>query len=81
MTVGAGLDSVPKPITPGPEMAALARFHTDVTWTGTIQAGGMGPGAPAMTAVGWGTMRPSRTAAGSSAPTSRTSSCPPAASC
>ena len=54
MTVGAGLNSVPKPITPGPEMAALARFHTDVTWTGSIQAGGMGPGTPAMTAVGWG---------------------------
>jgi hypothetical protein len=35
-------------------MAALARFHTDVTWTGSIQAGGMGPGIPAMTAVGWG---------------------------
>jgi hypothetical protein len=35
-------------------MAALARFHTDVTWTGTIQPGGMGPGTPAMTAVGWG---------------------------
>jgi hypothetical protein len=52
MSVGADLDSVPKPITPGPEMAALARFHTDVTWTGSIQAGGMGPGIPAMTAVG-----------------------------
>ena len=58
MTVGAGLDSVPKPITPGPEMAALARFHTDVTWTGSIQAGGMGPGRPAMTAVGWGKHEP-----------------------
>ncbi len=54
MTVGAGLDSIPMPITPGREMAALARFHTDVTWTGSIQAGGMGPGTPAMTAVGWG---------------------------
>ena len=54
MSVGADLDSVPKPITPGPEMAALARFHTDVTWTGSIQAGGMGPGIPALTAVGWG---------------------------
>jgi hypothetical protein len=54
MIAGADLDNVPKPITPGPEMAALARFHTDVTWTGTIQAGGMGPGTPAMTANGWG---------------------------
>ena len=36
MSAGADLDSIPKPITPGPEMAALARFHTDVTWTGTI---------------------------------------------
>jgi hypothetical protein len=54
MSADADLDSVPKPITPGPEMAALARFHTDVTWTGTIQPGGMGPGTPAMTAVGWG---------------------------
>ena len=48
MSVGADLDSVPKPITPGPEMAALARFHTDVTWTGTIR---MGPDTLAMTAV------------------------------
>jgi hypothetical protein len=54
MTVGAGLDSTPKPITPGPEMAALGGFHTDVTWTGSIEADGMGPGTPAMTAVGWG---------------------------
>jgi hypothetical protein len=54
MSAVTDLDSIPKPITPGPEMAALARFHTDVTWTGTIQAGGMGPGTPAMTAVGWG---------------------------
>ena len=55
MSAGADLDSIPKPITPGPEMAGLARFHTDVTWTGTIQPDGMGPGTPAMTAVGWGT--------------------------
>jgi hypothetical protein len=76
MSVGADLDSVPKPITPGPEMAALARFHTDVTWTGSIQAGGMGPGIPAMTAVGWGKHEAIRTAVGSSAPTRRTSSWP-----
>ena len=58
MTADTDLDKVPKPITPGPEMAALAGFHTDVTWTGTIKAGGMGPGTPAMTAVGWGKDEP-----------------------
>ena len=51
MTTDAGPADVPKPITPGPEMAGLARFHTDVTWTGTIQPGGMGPDTLAMTAV------------------------------
>jgi hypothetical protein len=35
-------------------MVRLARFHRDVRWTGTIQAGGMGPGSPAMTATGEG---------------------------
>ena len=34
------------------EMAALARFHRDVTWTGSIEPGGMGPGSPPMTAIG-----------------------------
>jgi hypothetical protein len=38
VTAGADLDTVPKPSTPGPEMAALARFHTDVTWSGSIRA-------------------------------------------
>lgn len=33
-------------------MAALARFHRDVTWTGSIEPGGMGPGSPPMTAIG-----------------------------
>jgi uncharacterized protein DUF1579 len=47
--------TVPRPITPGPEMAALTRFYPDVTWTGTISAGGMGPGTPEMTAHGRGT--------------------------
>ena len=42
------------PPVPGAEMDALRRFHRDVTWTGTIQAGGMGPGTPAMTAEGSG---------------------------
>jgi hypothetical protein len=46
---------IPKPIEPGPEMEALARFHSNVTWTGTIEEGGMGPGSPAMTALGRGT--------------------------
>ena len=45
---------VPKPITVGPEMAALRRFYPDVAWVGTIEPGGMGPGTPAMTAVGHG---------------------------
>ena len=43
MAIDAAVGQVPRPITPGPEMAALARFHTDVTWTGAIQVGGMGP--------------------------------------
>jgi Protein of unknown function (DUF1579) len=54
MAARADIGAVPKPITPGPEMEALARFHADVTWTGAIEEGGMGPGTPAMTAVGWG---------------------------
>lgn len=48
-------DRIPRPITPGPEMAALNRFYPDVTWTGTIEEGGMGPGTPAQTATGRGT--------------------------
>lgn len=48
-------DKVPKPVVPGPEMAALERFFPDVTWTGTIQEGGMGPGTPEQTATGRGT--------------------------
>jgi hypothetical protein len=49
------IDHVPQPITPGPEMEALARFHPDISWTGTIEADAMGPGSPAMTATGRGT--------------------------
>jgi hypothetical protein len=45
---------VPRPRTPGPQMAALARFYRDVSWTGTVEPGGMGPGSPAMTARGEG---------------------------
>jgi hypothetical protein len=46
--------TLPRPRTPGPEMAALDRFYTNVTWTGTIEPNGMGPGSPAMTARGRG---------------------------
>lgn len=35
--------TLPRPRTPGPEMSALVRFYVDVTWTGTIEPGGMGP--------------------------------------
>ena len=55
MDTATHVASVPKPIMPGPEMEALARFHVDLTWTGTISEGGMGPGTPAMTATGRGT--------------------------
>ncbi|MDN3027194.1 DUF1579 family protein [Streptomyces sp. S.PB5] len=51
----AALDTIPKPITTGSEVAALTRFCRDITWTGVIEAGGMGPGTPAMTARGKGT--------------------------
>jgi hypothetical protein len=47
-------EAVPRPIPVGPEMAALDRFYPDVTWTGRIVAGGMGPGTPAMRADGQG---------------------------
>jgi hypothetical protein len=75
------LDAVPKPITPGPQMQSLARFHRDITWTGTIEEGGMGPDTPAMTATGWGKHHQIQTAGGSWAPTSRTSTWPTAPSC
>ncbi|PVZ05354.1 DUF1579 family protein [Actinomycetospora cinnamomea] len=48
-------DTVPQPVAVGAEMAALRRFHRDTTWSGTITAGAMGPGSPAMTATGSGT--------------------------
>jgi hypothetical protein len=47
--------AVPRPMKPGAEMVALARFYPDVTWTGTIVADGMGPGTPTMTGRGRGT--------------------------
>jgi Protein of unknown function (DUF1579) len=55
MTTTRDLSAVRRPITPGREMAALTRFFPDVTWTGTINAGGMGSGSPEMTAIGRGT--------------------------
>lgn len=36
----------------GPEMAALTPFYRDWTWSGQIEAGGMGPGSPAMSGLG-----------------------------
>jgi hypothetical protein len=36
----------------GPDTAALARFHFDGTWTGTVEAGMMGPGSTHMEATG-----------------------------
>jgi hypothetical protein len=57
--MGTGGDgaAVRQPIDVGPEMAALGRFYRDVTWEGTIREGGMGPGTPAMTGVGRGTVQ------------------------
>jgi hypothetical protein len=45
---------VPKPIEVGAEMRTLAPFFFDTTWTGTIAAGGIGPGTPEMTGRGSG---------------------------
>ena len=57
--MGTGGDgaAVRQPIDVGLEMAALGRFYRDVTWEGTIREGGMGPGTPAMTGVGRGTVQ------------------------
>ena len=52
-----GAVQVPRPVSAGPEMEALSRFYRDVTWTGVIREGGMGPGTPVMTGVGRGTVR------------------------
>lgn len=49
----ASFDAI-RPMPAGPEMEALRRFHPDVTWTGVIEPGGMGPGSPPMTATGHG---------------------------
>ena len=48
------MPTVQRPRTASAEMTALARFYEDVTWTGSIEPGGMGPGSPAMTAHGQG---------------------------
>jgi hypothetical protein len=58
MAEPAAVEAVPKPVGVGGEMAALGRFFpTVVTWEGTIHAGGMGPGTPAMRGIGRGTAR------------------------
>jgi hypothetical protein len=44
----------PLPFTPGPELEALARFHRDVEWTGTVKAT---PTTPEMLARGSGRFR------------------------
>jgi hypothetical protein len=46
--------TIPRPRTPGREIAALARFYVDMSWSGTIEPDGMGPGTPAMRARGSG---------------------------
>jgi hypothetical protein len=48
---------LPVSATAGPEVAALAPFYRDWRWTGTIEAGGMGPGSPEMSGVGSATCR------------------------
>jgi Protein of unknown function (DUF1579) len=48
---------IPKSARPGPEIAALAPFYRDWTWSGTIREGGMGPGSPEMRGVGRATCR------------------------
>lgn len=45
------------PIEAGPEMAALQRFHRDVSWRGVIEAGRQGPGSPRMVGIGKGVHR------------------------
>ncbi len=50
--------ALPRSAEPGPEMSALAPFYRDWVWSGTIQAGGMGPGSPEMVGTGRATCRP-----------------------
>ena len=42
----------PRRVEPGPETRALSKFLWDGTWTGTVVAGGMGPGSPEMEGKG-----------------------------
>ena len=49
--------AIPRSAEPSPEVAALAPFYRDWTWTGTIEAGGMGPGSPEMSGIGRATCR------------------------
>lgn len=48
---------LPRSAVAGPEMAALEPFYGDWTWTGTIEADGMGPGSPEMIGTGRATCR------------------------
>lgn len=38
MAIDTDVANVPKPITPGPEMEGLARFHVDIAWIHVGQA-------------------------------------------
>ncbi len=51
MTIDAPTE-LPRSAVAGPELAALAPFYRDWTWTGLIEAGGMGPGSPEMRGTG-----------------------------
>jgi hypothetical protein len=51
-TEGQAATWVPPVVMPGPETTALARFHWDCAWTGTIEPDTMGRGSPRMSAVG-----------------------------
>lgn len=46
------INTIPRPMSPGPETMALRRFHRNGTWKGRIREGGMGPGTPAQSAIG-----------------------------
>ena len=43
---------IPPKLIPGPETKALSRFLWNGTWTGTVEANGMGPGSPEMEGKG-----------------------------
>ena len=50
--------AIPRSAKAGPEAAALAPFYRDWDWSGTIEAGGMGPGSPEMIGKGRARSRP-----------------------